>query len=89
MPSISMFYGILIKILYKDNKQHNTPHVHAEYGDYEASFDINNCKLLAGKFPPKQTKLVEAWMEIYKDDLLTNWKLAIKGEPPYKIKPLG
>jgi len=88
MPSISMFYGIIIKMLFKDIQQHNSPHIHAVYGDYEAVFDVNTCKLLAGKFPPKQTKLVEAWMELYQDDLKANWKLAVIGEQPYKIKPL-
>jgi len=30
MPTISMFYGIIIRMFYRDNKQHNLPHIHAE-----------------------------------------------------------
>ena len=41
MPTISMFYGILIKMNWKDVGQHNQPHFHAFYGDYEASFSLD------------------------------------------------
>jgi len=41
-----------------------------------------------GKLPPKQMKLVLAWAEIHKDDLLADWELASKGELPFKIEPL-
>ena len=37
MPTISMFYGILILMYFYDNKKHNCPHIHAEYAEYEAS----------------------------------------------------
>ncbi len=32
MPVICRFYGILIKMFFDD---HNPPHFHAEYGEYE------------------------------------------------------
>ncbi len=35
MPTISMFYGILILMYFYDNKKHSCPHIHAEYGEYE------------------------------------------------------
>jgi len=31
MPTISMFYGILIKMFFKDNDKHYAPHIHADY----------------------------------------------------------
>ncbi|HEY8219764.1 MAG TPA: DUF4160 domain-containing protein, partial [Methylobacter sp.] len=40
MPIISMFYGIIIRLYLMDNKQHNQPHVHAKYAEFEASIDI-------------------------------------------------
>ena len=49
---------------------------------------IEEGQLLAGKFPPKQTKLVQAWIEIHKDELLADWELALAGEQPFKIAPL-
>lgn len=55
MPSISSFLGIIIKIYYND---HEPPHFHAEYGDYEASFSIDELKLLNGKLPKRVVALV-------------------------------
>lgn len=37
MPTISMFYGIVIRMYYDD---HNPPHFHAFYGDYKAIFNL-------------------------------------------------
>jgi hypothetical protein len=44
--------------------------------------------VLAGNFPPKQLKLVQAWVEIHRDELLADWDLAVNGEEPFKIAPL-
>jgi len=33
-------------------------------------------------------KLVQAWIEIYKDELIANWELAINGQEVFKIDPL-
>jgi hypothetical protein len=46
MPTISMFYGILILIYFYDNKQHNRPHIHAEFAEFEASIAIDDGKLI-------------------------------------------
>jgi hypothetical protein len=40
MPILSMFYGIIIRMYYADNKQHHVPHIHAEYGDDKAVLSI-------------------------------------------------
>ena len=88
MPSISMFYGIIVYMLFKDNKRHNLPHIHVKYSEYKAVFDIKNCKLLDGKLPPKETKMVETWILLRQPELLANWELALEGEALYKIEPL-
>jgi hypothetical protein len=64
------------------------PHIHAEYGEYEASIAIKDGSVLGGSLPPGKMKLVQAWVEIHKEDLLANWKLAVAGEPVFKIEPL-
>jgi len=33
-------------------------------------------------------KLLEAWMEIHKEDLEANWKILKKGEQFFRIDPL-
>ena len=88
MPILSMFYGIIIRMYYADNKQHHVPHIHAEYADHQAVFSIADGKLLAGKFPKSQTRLVLAWIEIRREELNANWKLAVNGEEVFKIEPL-
>lgn len=87
MPTISMFYGIIIR-MDCSLSEHNPPHFHAYYQNYKAIIDINTGELKEGKLPVKQMKLVLAWTEIHKDDLLADWKLSSKGELPFKIEPL-
>ena len=87
MPTLSMFYGILIKMNWADHGQHNTPHFHAFYGDYEASFSLDG-EVIAGKFPAKQTAFVRAWALLHFDELQANWTLAANREETFRIEPL-
>lgn len=66
MPTISMFYGILILMFYRDNQRHHLPHIHVRYQGKEAAVSIEDGTVLDGKLPPKQLKLVQAWIEIHK-----------------------
>ena len=84
MPTISMFYGIIIRMYYTD---HEPAHIHAYYGKNVASFDFNG-KILAGFMPAKQTKLIQAWILLHKEDLAANWELSKNSEIPFKIQPL-
>jgi len=88
MPTISMFYGILILMYFYDNKKHSIPHIHAEYGEFTATIAIEDGEVLEGNLPSAKMKLVQAWIEIHRDDLKANWKLAVSGEPVFKIDPL-
>lgn len=88
MPVISMFYGIIIQMFFFDNKEHHVPHIHVRYGEFKAVFSIESGDLMAGKLPQKQCRLVEAWIELHRDELTADWLLAIEGNLPYKIEPL-
>ena len=88
MPTISMFYGILILMYFYDNKKHSMPHIHAEQGEHEVSIAIEDGSVLGCSLPPGKMKLVQAWIEIHRENLLADWKLAIAGEPVFKIEPL-
>lgn len=88
MPLISTFYGILIYMYWMDNKQHKLPHIHAQYAGEEAVFSIESGELLDGKMGSRQTRLVQAWIEIHREELLADWSLAAKGESTFKIEPL-
>lgn len=84
MPTISMFYGILIKMYYAE---HQPPHFHAYYNENKALFDFSG-KLLKGKMPEKQIKLIQAWAIIHSDELNANWNLSRESETLFHIKPL-
>ena len=88
MPTISMFYGILVSIFYEDNERHSLPHIHVRYQGMKAAISIEDGTVLAGKIPPKQLKMVEVWIDLHKDELLANWELAISGEELFRIEPL-
>ncbi|MDQ7016491.1 MAG: DUF4160 domain-containing protein [Gammaproteobacteria bacterium] len=88
MPTISMFYGIIIRLYYFDNQQHHKPHIHVHYQEESAVIEIPSGKLLEGKLKGNKLKLVEAWVEIHKAELMADWELAINGEPVFKIDPL-
>ena len=87
MPTISLFYGIIIR-MYLGKKEHNPPHFHAYYQDYKGTFDINNGEIIEGNLPGRQKKLIEAWAELHREDLLADWDLVTNNELPFKIEPL-
>ena len=85
MPTISMFYGIMIRMY--NNNEHNPPHFHAQYQGHNAVFDMDG-NLTDGEMPKAQIKLIAAWAEIHREELLANWELSMQEEPLYKIEPL-
>ena len=88
MPTISMFYGIIIRMFFYDTDKHNVPHIHAEYQGQFAVYSIHDGSVLAGKLSPKKHKLVVAWIEIHQEDLLADWDLAVIGKKPFPIRGL-
>ena len=54
MPAISMFYGILIRMFFKDADRHHLPHIHAEYQGKTAVYFIPDGKLLAESVSPQR-----------------------------------
>ena len=86
MPTISMFFGILIRMFFRDIEKHHVPHIHADYQGEVAVYSILDGTLLAGEFPPNKQKLVVAWIEIHKEDLLADWNLAVNGKKPVTIQ---
>lgn len=85
MPVISLFFGITIFL--NTRGEHNPPHIHARYGDFTAAFEIATGELV-GEFPLRQTRLVQAWIEIHREDLLANWEIAKNSGECFRIEPL-
>jgi len=88
MPAISMFYGIIVYMDYMDNKQHKLHHIHVKYQEDEVVVELPNGEVLEGNIPNTKMKLLQAWIELHKDELLADWELAASGQQPYKIDPL-
>jgi hypothetical protein len=88
MPTISMFYGILILMYYRDNRQHHRAHIHARYQGNEAAIAIDDGAVLDGNLPPRQLKMVQVWIDIHKEELQVDWELAVNGDDPFRIPPL-
>lgn len=87
MLTICMFFGIIVRMYYAP-KEHNPPHIHAYYQDYKSKININNGEFIEGQMPGRQLKLLQAWIEIHKDELIANWTLCQNGEKPFQIEPL-
>lgn len=85
MPEISLFYGIRITMYYND---HNPPHFHAEYSGRKVLVDVQSGCILRGALPARQLKLVLAWNELHRDELMQNWELSKSGRPLNRIAPL-
>jgi hypothetical protein len=88
MPVISMFYGLIVMMYFFDKKKHHLPHIQVKYQDKEAVYSIPDGKLLEGSLPNNKEKLLLAWIEIHKEDLLADWHLASEGQQIFKIDPL-
>jgi len=83
-----MFYGIVIYLYFFDNERHKLPHIHAKYQSQDASFSIIDGSLLSGEIPQGKAKLVQAWIEIHREELMADWELAVNGEAPFRIERL-
>ena len=88
MPVISMFYGVIVLMYYFDNKKHHLPHIHAQYGEDEAVISIPEGSVIEGSLRTAKLKLVQAWIEIHRDELMADWELAVNGQAVFKIEPL-
>jgi hypothetical protein len=85
MPTISTFYGILIRMFFND---HPPPHFHARYGEFEVTLDISTLEVLEGQLPRHALNLVQELGIIHKEELLENWRLCREKAPPSNIEPL-
>ena len=85
MPTISVFFGIVIRMYYDD---HGSPHFHAYYGDEMAAIDIKTLRVLSGNLSPRALTMVTEWAILHKESLERDWQLAVSREPLLKIEPL-
>ncbi len=85
MPQISYFLGVIIRMFYRD---HNPPHFHAVYGDFEGIIDIDKNEIIGGHLPPRVLGIVTEWTAMYQTELMINWERARNQEPLLTIAAL-
>ena len=67
---------------------HNPPHFHARYAEFEVEIEIKTLSILEGDLPPRVLGLVIEWALLHKGELLENWTLMENKQPLKKIEPL-
>jgi len=85
MPTISTFYGIIIRMFFEE---HAPPHFHAQYGEHKAAINILTLEIEEGKLPRRALNLVLDWAELHRDELLSDWDKCRADQQPDKIEPL-
>ncbi len=85
MPTISIFYGIIIQMFWNE---HAPPHFHARYENYKVSINIHTFEVLNGKMPRRALSLILEWALLNREKLLEDWELCQKNQQPKKISPL-
>jgi hypothetical protein len=84
MPIISRFFGIIIFMYWRE---HEPPHFHAKYGDYEIEIEIETGKY-DGAMPKRAISMIQEWRVKHKNELLANWELVKQRKPLKEIQPL-
>jgi hypothetical protein len=69
-------------------EDHNPPHFHVEYNDFEAKITIKELSILKGHLPPRVLGLVMEWAELHKNELMENWNAVQETGKCVKIEPL-
>jgi hypothetical protein len=85
MPTISVFYGIMIRMFFND---HSPPHFHAVYSEHEAIINIEGLFISSGNLPRRALELVLDWAELHQEELLEDWNLCKSKQQPKAIPPL-
>ena len=86
MPTIAIFYGVVIQMFWRE---HNPPHFHAVYAGEEAIIDIRTLQVVEGAISRRALAMVLDWAEAHRDALLENWRLCQLKQHPNKIEPLA
>jgi hypothetical protein len=85
VPIISAFFGIVIRMFYKE---HEPAHFHAEHAAQQAKFDFSG-KLIAGEIrSQKARQRIREWAQQHRTELEANWENMKAGRPMESIEPL-
>ena len=88
MATLSMFFGIIIKMNKEDRAPHHKAHLHGWHAGKQASFDVATGDRLAGEMDPDDETMIRAWIKIHREELFANWKLLTEEGTYFKIEPV-
>lgn len=86
MPTISSFYGILIRMYFND---HEPAHFHVQYAEFKATVSIDHLTVTTGQLPRRAEQLVVEWAQLHQGELMQNWHLCKMKQAPMFISPLN
>ncbi|MBQ3517123.1 MAG: DUF4160 domain-containing protein [Lachnospiraceae bacterium] len=73
MPVISRFKGVILR-MYLRQKEHNPPHIHAQYGETVGLFSIENGEMFEGDLDKKMRSFVTNFILYYREQLIQMWE---------------
>ncbi len=71
MPTISVFFGIVVQMYWRD---HPPAHFHAYYQGFEGLFALDTGELIEGQMPVGSRRVLKAWTLRHQTELLENWE---------------
>lgn len=71
MPVIARFYGISIKMYFRE---HGRPHFHAVYSECNGVFDIETLEMIEGDLPLRAQTLTREWASRCQTELREMWE---------------
>ncbi len=85
MPIISTFFGIVIRMFYRE---HEPPHFHAEHQGQQAKYSFDG-EIIAGYIGSRTARaLIGRWAVSHRRELETNWEKMKAGRALDRIEPL-
>jgi hypothetical protein len=85
VPVVSVFFGIVIRMFYRE---HGVAHFHAEHQGQQATFTFDG-EILAGTLSSRTARrLIKEWATAPRGELQTNWDRLAEGEALERIAPL-
>jgi hypothetical protein len=85
MPIISVFFGIIVRMYYKE---HEPAHFHAEYQNQQGKFDFSGEMMIGNIQSRTALRLIKEWAAAHTTELQSNWEQMKAGRPLHGIAPL-
>jgi len=86
MPIIAAFLGMLIRVYHAD---HDPPHIHVQYGEYEAIAEIRTGRIIRGRLPRRVERILREWLRVRRREVVGAWRDARAHRTPRRVDPLA